>query len=151
MNHEHEVLTAVNAIEEYWGEVGSESPKLIESRIPTKLWQGDLSRGGRYESDVSIVSSSRVVGRIDLLAVREGVAFQMRCFGAAPEQALYEDVLKVVIYNRTARKKIKKLVLITRTKSGRELNHGLGKAVCDLAADFGFEVEVIGVGGEHFD
>ncbi len=101
--------------------------------------------------DVVIFSGESVVGTIDLLDQQEGIAFQLRVFGEAPEKYFYEEVFKVVIYNRGARRKIKKLVFITRTKSAGELNKGLGKTVCCISREFGFGIEIIGIGGERFE
>ena len=100
---------------------------------------------------VVVFADSECVGTIDLFDIHSGTAFQLRVFGEAPQNDFYEEVLKVVIYNQNTKRKIKKLVFITRTNCAKELNKGLGKALCSRSNLFGFQIEIIGIGGEEFE
>lgn len=130
------------AHKQHWRATSDESIGDKQASAVTKAWQRAVSS---EDVRTEVPVADNLNEKIDVVDLSTATAYEMKVSGKNPHHEFYRDIFKVVVYNQHHDKKLKRLVFITEREGAGRLNKGLGKAVMESCAQYGFSITVEGI------
>jgi hypothetical protein len=139
------VAAARRAHEQHWRITGDESTGDKLAALVTKTWQDAVKSSDPERFVVEFAVAPHLGERIDLVDIREGIAYELKVSPNNAHFEFYRDVFKAVVAKHHTLGKLERLVFLTPGPAATKLLAGLAGQVVNGSDQLGIAIEIRGL------